>query len=149
MDRSSNRHDEPGVSRWANEDRSGLLRLVLKLDAAACGALGGASLAGAPILDDLLGVPLVLLAPVGVFLVAWAVVLWVISSRPRVSKTAAWVVILFNLTWTVDSAVLLAAGWFPLTATGAAFVLAQAAAVVIIAAAQFYALRKAYPVRPA
>ena len=149
MDRSSDRRDEPGVARRANEDRGGLLRLVLKLDAVACGALGVVSLAGAPVLDDLLGAPVVLLAPVGVFLVAWAVVLWVISSRPRVSKTAAWVVILFNLAWTVDSAVVLAAGWFPLTAVGVAFVLAQAAAVVIIAAAQFYALGKAYPVRPA
>jgi hypothetical protein len=149
MDRSSNRHDnEPGVARWANEDRNELLRLVLKLDAVACGALGVASLAGAPVLDDLLGVPVVPLASLGVFLVAWAVVLWVISSRrPRVSKTAAWVVILFNLAWTVDSAVVVAAGWFPLTAIGVAFVLAQAAAVVIIAAAQFYALRRVYPVR--
>ncbi len=90
MDRSSNRHDEPGLAHWTNEDRSGLLRLVLKLDAAACGALGVASLAGAPVLDDLLGVPVVPLASVGVFLAAWAVVLWAISSRPRVSKTAAW-----------------------------------------------------------
>ena len=146
MDRTSN---GPGVARWANEDRSWLLRLVLKLDAAACGALGGASLAGAPVRDDLLGVPVVPLASVGVFLAAWAVVLWVISACPRVSKTTAWVVILFNLAWTVDSAVVLAAGWFPLTAMGVAFILAQAAAVVIIAAAQFYALRRAYPVRPA
>jgi hypothetical protein len=121
VDRSSNRHDEPGVARSAKEDRSGLLRLVLKLDAAACGALGVALLAGTPVLDDLLGIPAFLLAPVGVFLVAW----------------------------TVDSAVVLAAGWFPLTAMGVAFILAQAAAVVIIAAAQFYALRRAYPVRPA
>ncbi len=58
-------------------------------------------------------------------------------------------VIVFNLAWTVDSAVVLAAGWFPLTALGVAFVLAQAAAVAIIAAAQFYALKRAYPVRPA
>ena len=149
MNRSSNRHDEPGLARWTNEDRSGLLRLVLKLDAAACGALGVASLAGAPVLDDLLGVPVVPLASVGVFLAAWAVVLWAISSRPRVSKTAAWVVIVFNLAWTVDSAVVLAAGWFPLTVVGVAFVLVQAAAVAIIAAAQFYALKRAYPVRPA
>ncbi len=70
-----------------------------------------------------------------------------ISSRPRVSKTAVRVAILFYLTWTVDSVVVLAAGWFPPTAAGVAFILAQAAAVVIIAAAQFYALRRAYPVR--
>lgn len=107
------------------------------------------SLAGASALRDELGAPVALLAPVGVILVAWAAVLWVISTRPQVSKAAAWVVILFNLAWTVDSAVLLAAGWFPLTAVGTAFVLAQAAAVAIIAAAQFYALKKAYPARPA
>lgn len=149
MERPSDRRDEPGTARWAKDDRDGLLRLVLKLDAAACGALGVASLAGATVLGDVFGAPVALLAPVGIFLVAWAAVLWVISSRPRVSKTAAWVVILFNLAWTVDSAVVLAAGWFPLTAMGVAFVLAQAVAVLIIAAVQFYALKRAYPVRPA
>ena len=145
MDRPSNRQNEPDTVRWAKESSDGLLRLVLKLDAVACGALGVVALAGAWALSDLLGAPVALLAPVGVSLVAWAAVLWVISSRPRVSKTAAWVVILFNLAWAVDSAVVVAAGWFPLTSVGTALVLAQAVAVVLIAAAQFYALRRAYP----
>lgn len=145
MQRPLTRNDEPGSARPAQEGSDSLLRLVMKLDAAACGVLGVVALAGASALSGLLGAPVALLTPVGVFLVAWAVLLWVISSRPRVSKTAAWVVILFNLAWTVDSAVLVAAGWFPLTAVGTAFVLAQAVAVVLIAAAQFYALRRAYP----
>lgn len=149
MDRPSNRRDEPGTVHRLEGDRDGLLRLVLMLDAASCGALGVVALAGAPVLDGVLGAPVALLAPVGVFLVAWAVVLWVISSRPRVSKTAARAVILFNLAWAVDSVVVLAAGPFALTAIGAGFVLTQAAAVGLIAAAQFYALRRAYPARPA
>lgn len=118
-----------------------MLRLALKLDAVASGALGVLSLGAASVLDDLLGAPLTLLAPVDVFLIAWAAVLWVISSRPRISKPAAWAVILFNLVWVLDSAVVVSAGFFSLTALGTAFVLAQAAAVLFFALAQFYALR--------
>ena len=124
------------------EDRGGLLRLVLKLDAVSSGALGVLSLAAAPALDDLLGTPVTLLVPVGLFLIAWAAALWVIASRPRIGRTAVWAVILLNLVYVVDSAVVVAAGWFSLTAVGTAFVSAQAAAVVLFAAAQFYALRK-------
>jgi hypothetical protein len=66
--------------RAVDEDRNGLLRLVLKLDAVASGALGALSLAASPALDDLLGTPLALLVPVGAFLVAWAAALWVLAS---------------------------------------------------------------------
>ncbi len=132
----------PGLRPPVEEDRSGLLRLVLKLDAVASGTLGVPSLAVAPALDDLLGTPVALLVPVGLLLIAWAAALWVIASRPRINKTAVWAVILLNLLYVVDSAVVVAAGWFSLTAVGTAFVLAQAAAVVLFATAQFYALRK-------
>ncbi len=70
--------------RAVDEDRSGLLRLVLKLDAVASGALGALSLAASPALDDLLGTPLALLVPVGAFLVAWAAALSVLASRSTV-----------------------------------------------------------------
>ena len=124
------------------EDR-GLLRLLLKLDAVPSGALGVLSLAASPALDDLLGTPLALLVPVGLFLVAWAAALWVIASHPRINRTAVWVVILLNLLYAVDGAVVVAAGLFPLTALGTAFVLFQVGAVTLFAAAQFYALRMA------
>ena len=134
---------QSGISNPVAEDRGGLLRLLLKLDAVASGTLGVLSLAARPALDDLLGTPLALLVPVGVFLVAWTAALWIIASRPRTNRTAVWAVILLNLLYAVDGAVIVAAGLFPLTALGTAFVLFQVAAVTLFAAAQFYALRKA------
>ena len=121
-------------------ERGVLLRFLLKFDAIASGALGVLSLTAGPALEGLLGTPVALLAPVGVFLLTWAVALWVIASRPRIGRTAVWVVILLNVLYAVDCVVVLMAGWFPLSALGVAFVLAQAAAVALFAAAQLYAL---------
>ena len=137
---------QSGIRNPVDEDRDGLLRLALKLDAAASGALGVLSLAAGPVLDDLLGTPLVLLVPVGLFLVAWAAALWFIATRLRVGGTAVRVVILLNLLYAMDGVVVVATGLFPLTALGIIFVLFQVAAVTLFAAAQFYALRK--PDRP-
>lgn len=123
-------------------DRSGPLRLFLKLDAAACGALGVMALAFGWLLDDLLGTPTSLLAPVGVFLIAWAAGLWFIASRNKIRVAAVWAVIVFNFLWALDSVILVAAGWFSLTGSGVALVFAQAAAVAVIAAAQLFALRR-------
>ena len=134
---------QPGIRSPVDEDRGGLLRLALKLDAVASGALGVLSLGASPAFDDLLGTPLALLVPVGLLLVAWAATLWVIASRPQIGGTAVRAVILLNLLYAVDCVVVVAAGWFPLTSLGTAFVLFQAAAVTLFAAAQFYALRKA------
>jgi hypothetical protein len=137
---------QSGIRNPVDEDRDGLLRLALKLDAAASGALGVLSLATGPVLDDLLGTPLALLVPVGLFLVAWAAALWFIATRLRVGGTAVRVVILLNLLYAMDGVVVVATGLFPLTALGIIFVLFQVAAVTLFAAAQFYALRK--PDRP-
>ena|SRR5918995_2462601 len=137
---------QSGIRNPVDEDRDGLLRLALKLDAAASGALGVLSLAAGPVLDDLLGTPLALLVPVGLFLVAWAAALWFIATRLRVGGTAVRVVILLNLLYAMDGVVVVATGLFPLTALGIIFVLFQVAAVTLFAAAQFYALRK--PDRP-
>jgi hypothetical protein len=132
-----------GDGRAVDEDRNGLLRLVLKLDAVASGALGALSLAAGPALDDLLGTPLALLVPVGAFLVVWAAALWSLASRSRISRTAMWAVIGLNLLYAVDAIMVAMIGWFALSALGIAFVLAQAAAVALFAAAQLYALRRA------
>ena len=135
------RQTRSGVGRFVGEGRAGLLRLALKLDAAATAVVGVFSLAAGPVLDVLLGTPLALLLPVGLFLLAYAASVWFVAARPRVNRTAAWAVIAVNLLYAVDCVVVVAAGWFPLTALGVAFVLFQAAAVALFAAAQFYALR--------
>ena len=123
-----------------NGDRP--LRLTLQLDAVATGAVGALALVAGPALDDLLGTPLSLLRPVGLFLVAYAAAIWFIGSRPRISRPAAWGAVALNGLWAVDSAILVAARPIALTGLGIAFVLAQAAAVTLIATLQFLALRR-------
>lgn len=132
-----------GLGRSVSENRDGLLRTALKIDAVASGALGALTLAAGMMLDDLLGIPLALLVPVGLFLVAYAAFVWIAGTRREINRTAAWAVVMVNLLWVLDSVALLVAGWFPLTALGVAFVLAQAAAVALFAATQLYALRRA------
>ncbi len=133
---------QSGLDRFVEEDRDGFMRLVLKLDAVATGVVGLLSVAAGPMLDDLLGIPLALLLPVGLFLVAYAVAIWIVGTRRLVCWPAVWAAVAINLMYVVDCVVVVAAGWFPLTALGTAFVLFQAAAVTLFAVGQLYALRK-------
>lgn len=94
-------------------------------------------------MDDLLGIPLSLLMPLGLFLIVYAVVIWIVATRTHVSRSAAWTAVAINLVYAVDAVVVVVAGWFALTTLGTAFVLFQAAAVALFAAAQFCALRRA------
>ena len=132
---------QTGLGQPVGEGRDGPLRLALKLDALATAAVGVLSTVAGPVLDDLLGAPLTLLLPVGLFLLAYAAFVWVVATRPRMSRPAAWAVIAANLLYAVDCAVVVAAEWFPLTALGVALVLFPAAAVALFAAAQLYGLR--------
>ncbi len=78
-----------GLGGPQEESRGGLLRPALKLDAAASGALGILALVAGTVLDDLLGTPLALLVPVGLFLVVFAAFVWGVgpeggsTERPR------------------------------------------------------------------
>jgi hypothetical protein len=122
--------------------RDGLLRLALKLDAVASGGLGVLVALTAPMLQDLLGFPAWLLAPLGLVLVPYAAGVWLTGTRARVNRTAAWAVVGLNALWVVDSLAVAAAGWLPLTPLGVAFVLAQAAAVAFFAGLQIAGLRR-------
>lgn len=135
----------PSVSK----NRDGLLRLALKLDAAATGALGIlVLLAAGTVLGDqrpfvlLLGTPLALLVPVGLFLVAYAAFVWGVGARRRINRTGVWVVVVVNLLWVLGSVALAVAGWLSLTALGVAFVLVQGAAVALFAVLQFLGLHR-------
>jgi hypothetical protein len=57
-------------------------------------------------------------------------------------------VIVGNLLWTVGSVLLVALGWFSPTWLGTAFVLAQAAAVLLLTELQFTGLRRLGPAPP-
>jgi CHASE2 domain-containing sensor protein len=118
------------------------LRQAVRLDAAASGAMGVLLAAGGALLDDLLGIPAAVLVPVGGFLVVYAAALWVLGSRPRLSRPAVWAVVAGNLCWVAASVVAAAAGWWSPTAAGVAFVLLQAAAVAVFAELQVSGLRR-------
>lgn len=119
-----------------------LLRPLLRLDAAASGALGVAATAGAGVLDTLLGLPADLLRGVGVFLVVYAVGLLVLAARPRSPRPAVWVVVLGNSAWVLASLGLAVGLWSSLTVLGIVVVLAQAGAVTVFADLQYAALRR-------
>lgn len=134
---------QPVLAQPAAGDRSGLLRLALKLDAVATGALAVLGLVAAPLLDSMLGTPSSLLLPVGLFLLVFAAAVWLIGTRPQVSRVAAWSVVALNLLWVVGSVAAVVAGWLPLTTLGTAFVLVQAVAVLVFADLQILGLRRA------
>jgi hypothetical protein len=131
------------LSRAIGNDPSGLLRLALRLDAAASGALGLLTLTAAPALAGLLGMPAALPWPLGLFLVAYAAALWVAASRPRVNRPFVWAVIVGNSLWVLASVAVVVVGPFALTGLGVAFGLVQAAAVALFADLQFLGVRRA------
>jgi hypothetical protein len=138
--------------RVAGRNRDGFLRLSLKFDAAASGAVGVLMLLAAGMVVgnerpfvDLLGTPVALLASAGLFLAAFAAFVWISGSRQRVGGTAAWTVVAINALWVLASVAVVAAGTFPLTALGVLLVLVQAAAVALFAALQFLGLHRSRP----
>jgi hypothetical protein len=123
-------------------DRARLLRLVLRADAAASGALGLAGLAAAPLLSGLLGPPAPVLVGTGAFLVVFAGGLLVLASRPEIPRPAALTVVVGNAAWVLGSVAAVVLGWEALTGLGVAVVLAQAAAVAVFADLQWLGLRR-------
>jgi hypothetical protein len=133
-------HAEIPLAQTTSPGRDRPLRLALKLDAVASGALGLLGTVAAPLLETVLGIPAALLLPLGLFLVGYAVAVWLTGTRAGVSRVAVRAVIGLNVLWTVSSVASVAAGWLALTGLGVAFVLAQAAAVAVFAALQFLGL---------
>ena len=94
----------------ARVDGGSLLRVALRLDAAASGALGVLGVAAAPLLAELLGPPTGLLWWLGAFLVGYAAALVLIAARPRISRPAGWTVVGGNATWVIGSVLATVAG---------------------------------------
>jgi hypothetical protein len=123
-------------------DSTRFLRLVLTLDSALCALNGVAYLVGAAYLGDLFGLPAELLVTLGVFLVGVAGALLWLATRQRISRVGVGVIVALNALWAVDSIALLAAGWYPVTAIGQAWVVVQALAVAVVAALEYVGLRR-------
>jgi hypothetical protein len=112
------------------------LRTALKLDAVVTGANGAAYLVAAGPLEDLLGPSPALLRGIGAFLLLFSAAVWTVAARPRVSASAALVVIALNVLWAADSIAFLATGLSDPTTAGAVWIVLQALVVAGFAALQ-------------
>lgn len=119
------------------------LRRVLLADAAASAVTGALMAFGAGQLGGLLGLPGDLLRYAGLALLPFAALVASIATREALPRALVWAVIVANALWVVDSLALLASGWVMPTALGTAFVIAQAAAVAVLAELEYLGLRRA------
>jgi hypothetical protein len=83
------------------------------------------------------------LAAAGAALIGFALLLGWMASRDPVPAALARLVIAGNLGWSAASLLLAVERIFPLTPLGTAFIVAQALAVLAIAAAEYAGLRRA------
>ena len=121
----------------------GLLRFALRLDAAACCVLAVLALAGAPVLEGVLGMPSSLLRPLGLALLLAGVGVWLVAAQAQVNRRAAWVVVGLNVVWAVQSVAGVVLGWWTLSTLGTLFVLAQAVGTGLVAELEVLGLRRA------
>jgi hypothetical protein len=126
---------------------SPLLRAALIGDAIASGTMGLLLAAGASLLSPLLGLHEELLRGAGLLLIPYAAAVGYLSTRTDMRSGLVWSVIGLNLLWTIESLALLFTSVRP-TALGYAFVIAQAAAVMVFAGMQFAGMRRAVRSKP-
>ncbi len=91
----------------SNIHPSAFLRKALLIDAAASGATAVLLIAGAGLLDGLLGLPVTLMREAGLILILYvAFVAWV-GTREQVARGAVWAIVAANALWAMASAGLL------------------------------------------
>lgn len=125
------------------------IRRTLLLDAAMSGACAVLLIAGAGTLADLLGLPEDLLFISGLVLVPFVGMLVWLMRAGSPSAIGVRAIIAINVAWVAASAVLLVSGLVDPTPLGTAFVIVQAAAVLVFAELQIIALRRTAPLQAA
>lgn len=121
------------------------LRKLLLFDAATCAAMGAALVLGAAPIADWTAIPSAILSYSGVLLLPIAAFMAVVATRAIASTPALWLIIVGNALWVAASLALMLGGWIAPNALGYAFIGAQAAAVAVLAALEYGALRRSSP----
>lgn len=117
------------------------LSRVMWVDAASCAATGALQVGPTDALARLTGLPAGLLLGTGVFLLGYAALAAAMAMRVTPPRALIGLVVLGNFGWAAACAALLVSGVFPVTPLGMAWVIAQAATVVLLAEAQWMGLR--------
>ncbi len=118
-----------------------LLKLALYADAAASAALAGAQLMLPSMLAGYLSLPQLLVTETGIFLAGYALLLVYLASARQVWAAAVQVVVVGNVGWAIACMLLAATSIVTPSALGVAFLLLQAAAVLVFAWLQQAGLR--------
>ncbi|MDB5966897.1 MAG: hypothetical protein JWQ72_3397 [Polaromonas sp.] len=116
------------------------LRNVLRLDAVSCAACGLLQLALPDQTARWFALPQPLLAYTGEFLLAYALLVAVVSTRRPVPAALVWALLAGNLGWAAGCGLLLATGQVSPTPLGSAYVALQAVTVLLLAALQYLGL---------
>ena len=125
-----------------NFQSPGFLRRVLLADAVSGLAMGLMLIAGAGMLEPLLGLPAALLREAGFILLPIAAFVGYTAIRQELSRRMVWAVVVINALWVVDSFVLLFSGWVSPTVLGQVFVAGQAVVVAVLAELEFFGVRR-------
>ncbi len=123
--------------------RSNLLRYTLRGDAILSIATGAICLADAQPLATLLGIqsPLAL-EILGAALALYGAFLFYTAAQAQLSRRIVIAAIVLDVIWVIDSAILLVAGWLPLTSAGMWTIGLIAVAVAVVAELKFFGLRR-------
>lgn len=118
------------------------LRRAILADAIFSGASAVLLALGAGPLAPLLNLPEPLLRETGLFLIAYAALVWWLGTRQAMPKPLVIIVIAGNAAWTLASIALLFSGWVNPNLLGEILVAMQAIAVGAFAELQYIGLRK-------
>lgn len=121
---------------------SPLLRFALVADGFGCIALGIAGFPLAGWLASVLGMPAALFLAVSAYLVAFGGAETFVGTRRAPRRRDVVALIALNAMWVLDSAIVLAAGWFSPTTAGMVTVEVLAVGVAGVAALQTFAYRR-------
>jgi hypothetical protein len=121
--------------------RSTLLRRALQADAIFSGLSGVALIVAAGPIGTLLGLSAPLgLAALGVILIGYAALLYTTAAKEPIDRRRAIAAVVLDVIWVIDSAVVLLAGWLPLTPAGWWIILDVAIVVAVFAEIKFIGL---------
>ena len=123
--------------------RSNLLRYTLRADALLSIATGAICLADAQPLATFLGIqPPLALEILGAVLALYGAFLFYTAAQAQINRRIVLAAIVLDAIWVIDSAILLVAGWLPLTSAGMWTVGLIAVAVAVVAELKFFGLRR-------
>ena len=125
----------------ATDARSGLLRFAMRLDAVLVGITGIPFVAAAGWLSSLTGIPVAVEYSLGVFFLAYGVVVYPLPGLDRV-RPGAIATIAANALFTVGFVGAEVAGIWPLTGWGVGLLLGGALYTAVIGAVQYVGLRR-------